>query len=231
MATEILQPVDPTGSQELIIETINRNFLSLAQRIKSLNEQYSYWDMMRIAEIFTSDINPEEYPTPENPDQDAGRQAIYQAFISTTWARLANYSGAYIRLTAPNASFILDTHEVRNGDYVIKLPGSEFLYIEGPKADIYYPHIDDVDPFHIIYNTSDEDVATSFTVPTVVAANLFATTTVVAPQATLPVATEHLRDVRWYYNGEEVVWGGSFSANQNITNMTLTATYLYVDNN
>lgn len=234
MITDILQPVPFQGDEE-IIQTINNDFLILAKRIKKLNEQYSYWDMMRIAEIFSSDINPDDASS--NSGEEEKRQIIYQQFISTTWARLPNYSGAYIRLTAPNAYFTLDTNKVRNGDYVIKLPGSEFLYIPGPAGATYYPHSTD-DPFNIVYDTRPESSDTyTFTIPTVVGSNLCAASSItVPPGATLSIPNTtipvEIREARWYVpdTGEEVVWDNSFIANTNITSMTLMANYLYKRN-
>lgn len=226
----VLMPVPATGDTTTIIDIINRNFYVLAARIKMLNQNFSYLDMMRIADIFTS-------------NEDGA--TLLAEFMSTAWASLDNYAGVYIRLTKPNASFdIGSASPVVNGDYIVKMPGNQFLHIKGESPIVYVPKYDVATPFSITYIPSDEGSAylDQIDIPTNVASNLrVRTQTGIAahPNGQLlddnntPISsTTKLRDVRWYTSsGEEIVWSGSYNAISNETNISnLTATFIYQTN-
>lgn len=239
--TDILRPVSSDEDESIIIDTINYNFFTLAKRIKGLNDEFSYLDLMRIAKVFTS--------------AESDPNTILNSFISTCWGSLDNYAGVYIRLYTARAYFKLDENTtIRSGDYVVKLPGNQFLHIAGMDPDEYVPQYDVQNPFQVHYVLATEETAYlgPINVPTVAATGIQIgyTTTPVAPNGALQtndpiprtLSNNDMRDVHWFVanTDEEVVWGGitdpdthevtrapSCCSAINYTTIPLDARYIY----
>lgn len=126
-----VEPIAIEDSASEIIETINHNFSVLTQRIKELNISLSYLDVLRISTIFqVTEVDTSE--TPHTTDTEAN----LRNFVATCWNTLANYSGVYIQCPKDTSLTLfkwMDKDDVHNGDFIIKLPNNQSLYLEGAK--------------------------------------------------------------------------------------------------
>jgi len=127
-----------------IIETLNHNFQVLTERIKELNISLSYLDLLKISTIFTA-------------DSSADPNVNLQQFVSTCWNTLSNYAGVYIQ-TNDSADTTLFTwmnqYSVKNGDFIVKLPNNQSLYLPGAEPHYMIPTGYDTSTYAITFKPS-----------------------------------------------------------------------------
>lgn len=121
-----VHPILSTQPEE-VLTTLNHNFQVFTERIKDLNISLSYLDVLKITTIFT----------PQNTDPDQN----LQNFVSQCWNTLANYAGVYIGNNGSSNSYFtwMDQYNVKAGDFIIKLPNNQSLYLPGPQPKYMIP--------------------------------------------------------------------------------------------
>ena len=132
-----VQAILDTQSDSEIITTINHNFQVLTERIKELNISLSYLDLLKISTIFQAN-NPAPHSFEPDPTlQDAN----LKNFVSTCWNTLANYAGVYIQCSNTSAIVFkwMSTYDVKNGDFIVKLPNNQSLYLPGAEPTYMVP--------------------------------------------------------------------------------------------
>ena len=184
-----------------IIATINHNFQALTERIKDLNISLSYLDVLKISTIFNA--------------PSTNLETNLQNFISTCYNQLANYAGVYIQYLDDTSAtlFMWDkVYTVKNGDFIVKLPNSQSLYIPGISAKIMMPvGTYDIASSSIRYELANSGVATqtvaNITFPTYAGSGLLVTENTYSQNATINYPS-NLRDVRFYdsQSGEEILF-------------------------
>lgn len=207
-----VQKIDPNASQEDIIDTLNNNFQTLTERIKNNNINISFLDLLRLDTVWSKSWS--------GTSADSRRQD----FISTVWNTLANYSGVFIQYTASGTEAAFDFGgAVNNGDYLVKLPGAQFIHIPGQDANYYKPTGFNYSNGSIDYTLATTTLPTvNITFSTAAASGLTVTTGTCSANSSFTVPTgKTLRNVRWSYNGEEVLWSNSYNTNMNSSGDTL----------
>ena len=152
MTTDPIVKIEGTDPQ--VIAKINQNFRVLTERMKELNLNLSYLDILHIDTIYTVHENDQE--------------AALRQFIASCWNLLANYSGAYIT-SEDGLSGVLfkwqDKYEILSGDYIIRLPGNEAIVVPGAGVRYYYPSEYNASLGKITYTLTDAG-ATTYTITT-----------------------------------------------------------------
>ena len=212
---DTVHKIDPDASQTDIIDTLNKNFRVLTERIKNNNINISFLDLLRLDTVWSKTWS----------DGDADQRK--QDFISTVWNTLANYSGVFIQYTPSSTEAAFDFGgNVNNGDYLVKLPGAQFVHVKGQDANYYIPSSTyDYAQGSITYTLATNDNPPSPTVtisiPTAAQSGYQVATGRVQPYGTASIPSQP-QSVRWFTTiDEEVVWTGSYHTDQNVTNMTL----------
>ena len=215
---DVVQKIDHNASQTDIIDTLNDNFQILTRRIKNNNITLSFLDLLRLDKVWS-------WTDGLSGSTDTQR---LQNFISQVWNTLANYSGVYIQCTLAQDSpydYAFDLHgeKVFNGDYLVKLPGSEFVHIDGQNANYYVPSSTySYGAGSITYELTSNGPSTKvISMPTAAQSGYQVITGRVSSQGTAPIPSQP-QSVRWFTTtGEEVIWTGSYQTDHNVTNMTL----------
>lgn len=124
-----VQPIKDGDTTE-IIRTLNHNFQVITERIKELNIGISYLDLLKINQVFIVE-----------PDSASDQEANLQHFVSSCWNILPNYAGVYIQCTTNDVTLFkwMDKYDVSSGDFIIKLPNNQSLYLPGQKPKTMVP--------------------------------------------------------------------------------------------
>lgn len=133
-----VQAILDTQSDSEIITTINHNFQVLTERIKELNISLSYLDLLKISTIFQAN-NP--VPAGSTDPDPTLQDANLRNFVSTCWNTLANYAGVYVQCSNTSAIVFkwMSTYDVKNGDFIVKLPNNQSLYLPGAEPRYMVP--------------------------------------------------------------------------------------------
>jgi len=131
-----VQAILKDQSDSEIITTINHNFQVLTERIKELNISLSYLDLLKISTIFQA-----QNPIQEGAISSTIQDTNLQNFVSTCWNTLANYAGVYIQCSNTSAIVFkwMSTYDVKNGDFIVKLPNNQSLYLPGVEPRYMVP--------------------------------------------------------------------------------------------
>ena len=199
-----LVPV-PSSPDDAVIKTINDNFRKLTERIKQTNINLSFLDLLKLTTTWAGSYDSSASSADSAADQRK------QEFISTVWNTLSNYSGVYIQytgITTQSYAFNFMGYTVNNGDFLIRLPGSQCLYIEGQKPGYYIPTSFNGVDGTIAYSLNNTGASsTSVTIPAIVS------NYTVTMGTWTTALTNTIRDVRWFTESdEEVFWDGSYKA-------------------
>ncbi len=202
----VVQKIDPNVSQEDIIKTLNDNFETLTKRIKNNNITLSFLDLLRLDTVWSGTW------------RDTTPDSRLQNFISTVWNTLANYSGVLIQYTSTSgdiSAFTYANTTVNNGDYLVKLPGAQFVHVKGQDANYYKPTSFNYNTGSIEYTlvtAAPETVTISFTTAANSGLQVQNSTCLAGASFNVPGV---LKTVRWFYEGEEVLWSNSYQTNTN----------------
>lgn len=144
-----VQAILSSQSDSEIITTINHNFQVLTERIKELNISLSYLDLLKISTIFQA---ADPGSTPSSTIQNAN----LQNFVSTCWNMLANYAGVYIQCSNTSAIVFkwMKQYDVKNGDFIVKLPNNQSLYLPGASPMYMVPKSYDATNNRIIFKAA-----------------------------------------------------------------------------
>lgn len=215
---DTVQKIDPNASQTDIIDTLNENFQKLTKRIKNNNINISFLDLLRLDTVWSGTYDG------TTPD------IRLQNFISTVWNTLANYSGVLIQYTATSAdasAFTYANATVNNGDYLVKLPGAQFVHVPGQDANYYQPSDFDYANGSITYTLVNTSVSRpSITFSSAASSGYSVATGTIGSQQTVTISGT-LKSMRWYSSGEEVLWSNSYATLTNSTSLTLNYIAIY----
>lgn len=213
------------GSETDILSIINENFKVLTQRIKDMNLQISYLDLLKVNNIYT--VNGGE------DDTDDQRVRL---FISQCWNLLANYNGVYvnggpsINIGTESGLFTWKGSIVQNGAFIVKLPGNESLVIPPAKATAYRPYTYNGATGTIEYEMVSASSASPASIPTPVInpvnhGSIIATYTVASHESFS--AAGSIQAIYWYTTDtkEQVIMPAPLST-ENLTDRTLQAIVL-----
>lgn len=215
-----VQAILSSQSDSEIITTINHNFQVLTERIKELNVSLSYLDLLKISTIFQA---TDPGSTPSSTIQDAN----LQNFVSTCWNTLANYAGVYIQ--CPNTQAIvfrwMDKYNVKNGDFIVKLPNNQSLYLAGASPMYMVPESYDATNNRIIFKAaptaSEESIDLDLSnIP----AGRFFTSTSLTAGATIPT---HV-DCRFYIDNEEEIFFSNYTPGSATFSVPVACTAYYI---
>lgn len=149
MTTEPIVKIEGTDPQ--IIEKINHNFRVLTERMKDLNVNISYLDILHITDIYTV-----------NDDTEGGTikhdsETTERDFVVRYWNLLPNYAGVYITSFLAGELFQWQKQSVTSGSYIIKLPGNESIIVPGQLQQYYCPNHYDRDSGLLTYTLVQAD--------------------------------------------------------------------------
>lgn len=213
MAT--IDPIQPV-QEDNPIETINKNFKILTQRIKELNINISYLDLLRVTGVYSeTSVNSDNATRVRN-------------FVATCWNLLQNYNGVYVtgtNIASCDYIFQWQGADVTNGSFIVKLPGNESVVVPAEAPKVYAPTDYDIESGEIKYTYIDSPLPTTQTITTPVIPEStmygYISISLVNPNKSISVPTGlTLYKTYWINsNHEEVVLDGT----KNETNERLTA--------
>ena len=231
MNTDPIIKINGDDDASDIIKTINNNFRTLTQRIKDLNINLSYLDILHITEV---------YSVPYNEDEDTA----LRNFVVGCWNLLANYAGAFITSSKTGRLFKWqDTESIYTGAMIIKLPGNQSIVIPGNEPQYYYPKEYNSNTGEIEYElTSTDNASSSITVPTISDAPSCVTAFSLPSGSGTVSQARGLLHVEFQLGGEPVYISYTVTSNNhdytitpttnNITDLSAIVTYLpYTENN
>lgn len=231
-----VQAILKNQSDSEIITTINHNFQVLTERIKELNISLSYLDLLKISTIFQANN-----PIPSgSTDPDPTRQdANLQNFVSTCWNTLANYAGVYIQCSNTSAIVFkwMSTYDVKNGDFIVKLPNNQSLYLPGAEPTYMVPTQATISSnnFIITFESASSTSERPVTVPlsNIPTSGLSAATRSFVSGTTIPSS---YTDCRFYIGQEEIFFpsyqpGTTFTIPAGIPTTDGVAYYMYKPSN
>lgn len=213
MAT--IDPIQPV-QEDNPIETINKNFKILTQRIKELNINISYLDLLRVTGVYSeTSVNSDNATRVRN-------------FVATCWNLLQNYNGVYVtgtNIASCDYIFQWQGSDVTNGSFIVKLPGNESVVLPAEAPKVYAPTDYDIESGEIKYTYIDSPLSDTQTITTPVIPEStmygYISISLVNPDKSIDVPTGlTLYKTYWINsNHEEVVLDGT----KNETNERLTA--------
>lgn len=186
-----------------IITTINHNFQIITERIKTLNVSISYLDALKISTIFEALV-----PSGTSTNIAATQDENLRKFVANCWNTLANYAGVYIQSSGATSLVLfkwMNEFEVRNGDFIIKLPNNQSLYLAGAQPKYMVPSYDAASST-ITYTPAKEDpeqdISIKLNLSNIPASGLTLQTTTCAANVPIPAC----RDCRFYIEDEEILF-------------------------
>lgn len=183
------------------IEQINHNFKVITQRIKNLNLNISYMDLLCVQEVYTVTSGAEEPKT----------------FVANCWNTLPNYSSVVIS----GGSFTFLGNNVASGGFLVKLPDNQCLYVQGvSNTGAFVPTATIPGSITYSYSTSASSTA-PVTIDYATATGSASITTGALPSGIIP------QDARWFAGNEEVFWDGSHTATESYSSIVDSHIFIY----
>lgn len=206
----------PTAGGASSITIINNNFQVLTKRIKNLNLSISYLDLIHITDIY--EVN-----------QTDPNEAL-AAFVRTQWTVLGNYDGICITDNREDVTdpilFTFQGHTIQDGDYLVKLPDGQCVYIQNEAtAEAYFPTAYNAATGIITWKLQTVSTASSasqMTLATIPQSGGLSYASGFCSSGTSFTPSGTLRSTRWYTDdGEEVLWSHSYCTNTNSSGLNL----------
>lgn len=139
---------------------INEKFRELLQRIDAMNNTLSNLDLLRIQLVYsTGDI-------PDTPTSANEYEWPLTPFVANCWSKLSIYHAVYFDL--PDNSCIVwqrsgaePVIRIHSGDYLIKMPDNNSIYIPGNDSYVYIPTTYNASSGQLLFDLINQTTATT----------------------------------------------------------------------